>query len=1386
MLGSCIRRLSVVGLALKALIGAPAALAAIGSTPGVASVTSSGTAQYSIPLWTPPGTGGIRPQLSLVYGHQQPNGILGVGWSIGGLSSIRRCSRTLAQDGVAAPVNVYDPGHQDRFCLDGNRLRWVSGNPYGVAPSTYRTELETFARITANDSLGTGPAWFRVEGKDGLFYEYGNSPDSRQIPTGYTEAETWSLSKIADRNGNYLTITYDLENGSLRPDEIIYTGTAALGPGSYVVRFVYEPAVRTDQIQGYEGTSSASGLVREVRRLLRIEMRHSGSVVRQYLFTYESGTGGISRLKTVTECATTPSDCLSPTNLDWHSGVSGFAATTISGSTYPQSAANVYTVDLNADGREDILWYNGTAWRYALGQSNGQLGAVLNGPTVARQWSLPIEWDGDGRTDLLYAASNQFYALRSNGAGFDAAVATGVTYSTSFDYWTADLDGDGLDDLVKLSTLAPPNANAGKIWARLRRGSGLGAEALAYSNAETWFWGGFRTKDGYMTTHVRRPDFNGDARMDLLIQGCFGYDVEFGTCVLENGWFPFHSYVPATASAVSLGHINVGGFLINSAGATNLRPLLGDFNADGKTDLAYPGAQYWYMYESRGGGQTVIQGPSISGFTQSSARVADYDGDGYSDLFAYKTPGGLQVMRSNGKELETPISAGLTGNSPILVADIAGDGLADLYAGTGNGYAAWNHNVGAAGSFPNLLKRATDGFGVFADFAYRPMTDSSVYTKYSGAAFPVIDEANSRQVVSQLTLTDGSGTTATYANTYTYEGARRHLQGRGFLGFAKRIVTDGSAGYNQRTEESYQQDFPYTGLLDSVILKQSSGAKIREIINSWWALSDGSGYDTRFYPYVYSATKKLYELSGTHFATITTTLPGTKGASGIDTVSGLVFDFTTTTTEVATGVNPASSKSERIYHSAIFNDTPNWCLGRPDYSRSVKSHTLGGGGQKTRTVDPSWDAVKCRLTQQIIEPGDPDWSVTTALDYDDFGNVDNQTVTGAAMSPRTTTINWGTAGQFPESITQSVSATFSQTITQGFRYDLGLQTSLTDPNHLVTNELITSWEYDGFGRRTKETRPDGTDTVWSIVTCGACESRVKYVLEQVQRTDQDVPIRTDRLYLDRFDRAVHAYSQLPGGGYSDRVVQFDARGRLIRQDVPYWGPAQPTGTTGDNGSLRFTYDQLDRATAEQLYTGVGALDRQTTHAVNGLSVTTTDPETNQTTRYVTAWGDLTRVTDAAGGSTNYQYEAFGLLSQVTDAYSHVVSTIGYNVRGMKTGMTDMDMGSWTFVPNALGEVEKVRDAKTIAPSWTTQTTFDHLGRATKRIEAEGTTDFYFGTSAQAHNIGRLESVIGPGYSEILTYDAKTRLATRSITTDTTYQIVSCVPPDARLDDEVTT
>jgi hypothetical protein len=90
-----------------------------GATPGTHQVTPSGAFTYSIPIAVPLGTAGIEPKLSLAYNSQGGNGLLGMGWSLAGLSVIHRCPKTVVQDGVHGSVNY---NANDRYCLTASDL----------------------------------------------------------------------------------------------------------------------------------------------------------------------------------------------------------------------------------------------------------------------------------------------------------------------------------------------------------------------------------------------------------------------------------------------------------------------------------------------------------------------------------------------------------------------------------------------------------------------------------------------------------------------------------------------------------------------------------------------------------------------------------------------------------------------------------------------------------------------------------------------------------------------------------------------------------------------------------------------------------------------------------------------------------------------------------------------------------------------------------------------------------------------------------------------------------------------------------------------------------------------------------------------------------------
>jgi len=141
----------------------------VGYLPGNWTVGDSGAFLYSIAIDVPDGH--LTPALGLSYSSaNRSNGELGVGWTLAGPSAITRCGENLTVDGAVAAE-----GH---FCLDGQKLVAVPEGPglsIGVngAPGTqYRTESDSYARITTTGTVAGAPERFKVELRSGVVREY--------------------------------------------------------------------------------------------------------------------------------------------------------------------------------------------------------------------------------------------------------------------------------------------------------------------------------------------------------------------------------------------------------------------------------------------------------------------------------------------------------------------------------------------------------------------------------------------------------------------------------------------------------------------------------------------------------------------------------------------------------------------------------------------------------------------------------------------------------------------------------------------------------------------------------------------------------------------------------------------------------------------------------------------------------------------------------------------------------------------------------------------------------------------------------------------------------------------------------------------------------------
>ncbi|MCE9666686.1 FG-GAP-like repeat-containing protein [Myxococcus stipitatus] len=488
-----------------------------GAVPGKLSVSDDGAATYDVPLWVPPGRAGVQPALSLNYNSRGGNGFLGVGWSLSGLSQIARCNKTLAQDGMTAPVR-FDA--TDALCVDGRRL--IQTGSTGAGEKTYTTEFEEFSHIVERAADAKGPLWFEVYLKNGMVLEYGRTTDSRlegfrmyfkPATSNASDATVvgdhasqavrygWSISRARDRFGNYMDYGYRQRvHGNASegyayeqlPSSIRYTGTttseANVTTPLREVSFRYdENNDRRDVLERF-----VSGFKVVTRKVLKDVVMYGPvgdeqpTALKLYCFKYRNDSvSGRSLLSSISECDAFRA-CKRPTVFTWELGTPGTGRVPVVSGSDPnferialptvtpfinasasaldeegfRAAPDLWTLqtlDVNGDGRDDLLY------RHTPADSNGKL--------LKPVWYLKLNVDGRSFGPSLALSS---LPVPKSGDNAD-------------DLRTVDLNNDGKVDVVGLSlaNTDPGDPANGAYVSYLSNGSGF--TAVQSDTYDLWF-----------------------------------------------------------------------------------------------------------------------------------------------------------------------------------------------------------------------------------------------------------------------------------------------------------------------------------------------------------------------------------------------------------------------------------------------------------------------------------------------------------------------------------------------------------------------------------------------------------------------------------------------------------------------------------------------------------------------------------------------------------------------------------------------------------------------------------------------------------------------------------------------------------------------------------
>jgi RHS repeat-associated protein len=1355
-------------------------------------VTPAGEAVYDVPIAVPPGRHGIEPSLSLRYRSTAPNGALGVGWSLTGLSTIHRCARTYARHGYARPIR-HDSG--DALCIDGQPLEIVRGSePYGAPGSEYRTVVDTFVKVMAHGGTAAdGPRWFEVQAKDGRIFHYGESEDSslRVAVVGGSRKRAWALSSVVDRSGNrfsvkYLNATSVLGNTEeLLPSNISYTHDRE-SQGDRRVRFNYQ-----DERPDSRLMLSGPGLsVTHQRRLLKnVETYASGRLVRRYTLFYETAPNGQSRLSGLRECID-DTTCKGPTEFKYIDEV-GFDAPVVT--TAPMAFGAV--LDTNGDGRHEVLdttfttYVEGRQLMSAEVEAGLSIGGSLAVTILGAPEFSPLITEGlhalnvlSRDTDYDYVFRRRLYSatqgredpfqilehtpppctfpltqvrrtVSGNDTYFDACEKFIRRPYSSLPHlpnyvqihyrerrWFLDVNGDGEEDELYCDI-----ETSSDLYYRLSR-RGYGQTSLTGSLPG---WGGMCEVTGSLTGD--RPltlmlDHDGDGVSNFIV-----YSPTLGWAALE----------------LEASSFRWNGNVISQAGGDPrdlfLVPL--DFNGDGLMDLmSLPegskgglsqGAEpiYWRNI----GGALVPTSVETTGATigsmQFGAHVVDYDRDGRDDILEPWIPNWTLRKTSTGFNLDTQdldlrtpgeIEPEVMQSEPGFVADVNGDGNLDLVTRDPRPSKRLTILYGK-GRRNNLLQRAVDAVGRFVSFEYDnpdPATGTPAYQR--GSVAPVWPRQQVSVAPYAVVSSHREGYLAqgfqvserTY--TYGYREGMMDLAGHGFLGFKFRTskeyvggLTDASELASDRTTE-YDTETRFSfgqGGLEFFYHYPILGRVIAETVR---------------YPNVVNALDDASILGERSSFRWKVQLSRDGGPFGVlesqqtDLLGGPVGDTIVGSTHTfrlvdefgnETGIaRTTPSTTEQVL--TVYEPTG------PEIAAWLislpKSRIVSGNGfdAQIQVFAYSHDD-RGRLTEVIRDPGSNVAGANRTITYtpDAYGNVRRIETAAAGQTTRVVTIGYDSRNLFPETITNPK----GQVSRVGFDDRFGMRTLAVDPNG-----IIQRWSYDGFGRVAAHASASGTETwTWSGPSIGAAPS-ARLQLEHELPTGY-----RETIDLDAYFRPVQQLWVGLDGVELRREMSHSPRTTTISVEHLAADPAP--------GITSITYDPIGRPLSVSTPEGVQYLHeygfaRTLRSEYQGWASSIWDIFVERTTdsagRQFVVVSDADRapraVFEPGAHTTRYEYAAFHGLHTVRDSSGNEL-IFHRDLYGRVVGVDDLaGIQNQSARYNGFDELSEVTDARGGLHSYT----YDVLGRIDRIEDPDGVTDYVFDGTGP-NELGRLVETSSP-------------------------------------------